>query len=318
MTEIGCISIQGVPLSQWSDKELTVWINNHIKEIGKYRIRYSTLNTWIGILRVFDECDAPMTVRQVFYQLETRRFVPKTENGYKQTAKNLLKMRKSGIIPYHFITDNTRWIRRPQTYRDLADFLAISKETYRRSVWAFQPVYVEIWIEKEALIGVINETTRIFDVPLVPCKGYPSETLLYEAADDIKRQNKPAYIYYFGDFDPTGKDIPRHIEKTLRGFGAEFSFEVMAVTDEQIQTYHLPTRPTKKKDTRAKKWQGDSVELDALPPRILRDMVKSCIERHIDSKNLEITKKSEDLERETLEQIMSQLGTSPQFGDVTG
>ena len=318
MSAAGCIDLGNFPLSQWTDTELAEWFSDCLEEKGKYQIRSQTLEVWIGILRVFDECGTPMTVRQVFYQLETRGIVPKTENGYKITAKNLLKMRKIRIIPYHFITDNTRWIRKPRTYQHLSDFLEISRETYRRSVWASQLVYVEIWIEKEALLGVVNNITSEYDVPLVPCKGYPSETLLYEAADDIKRQNKPVYIYYFGDYDPTGKDIPRHIEKTLRSFGAIFTFEVVAVTEEQIHTYKLPTRPTKKKDTRAKDWQGGSVELDALPPRILRDMVKKCIERHVDNKLLELTKKTEDFERETIEQMRSQLGTSPQFGDTIG
>jgi hypothetical protein len=308
MTDAGCITLGGTPLSQWTDAELADLINACLEESGKYRIRDQTRAVWIGILRVFDECGTPMTVRQVFYQLETRGFVPKTENGYRQTAKHLLKMRKIVVIPYHFITDNTRWIRRPRTYQDLEHFLAISKETYRRSVWVMQPVYVEIWIEKEALIGVIIDTTSSYDVPLVPCKGYPSETLLYKAAEEIKQQHKPAFIYYFGDYDPTGQDIPRHIEKTLRGFGADFTFEVVAVTEKQIQTYKLPTRPTKGKDTRAKNWPGDSVELDAFPPRILRDMVKTCIERHIDKMLLEYTIKSEDFERETLANLKSQIG----------
>src|SRR5208283_1264705 len=106
---------------------------------------------------------------------------------------------------------NTRWARRAQTFETLEKCLEYTRETYRKSLWAFQPCYVEIWIEKEALIGVIDEVTMKYDVPLMPCRGYPSETFLFSAAQYIKRQNKPTYIYYFGDFDPTGKDIPRHI-----------------------------------------------------------------------------------------------------------
>jgi hypothetical protein len=260
-----------------------------------------------------------MTVRQVFYQLEIREFVPKTENGYKQTAKNLLHMRKNGILPYKFITDNTRWIRKVRSYSTLEKCLEYTKQSYRKNIWAFQPCYVEIWIEKEALIGVIDDVTSQYDVPLVPCKGYPSETLLFDAAEDIKLQNKPTHIYYFGDFDPTGKDIPRHIEKTLREFGAEFTFEVKAVTPKQIRILNLPTRPTKKKDTRAKNWEEDSVELDAIPPRILPKLVEECIVEHMDLLAWAETRKIEKLERETLSYIMGlQSGTSTQFGDVTG
>nr|WP_292426284.1 hypothetical protein [Methanoregula sp.] len=304
MTDAGCLTVRDVPLSQWTDAKLADWINSCLKESGKYQIRGQTLSVWIGILRVFDICGTPMTVRQVFYQLETRGFVPKTENGYRQTAKHLLKMRKIEVIPYHFITDNTRWIRRPRTYQDLDDFLAISKETYRRSVWVMQPVYVEIWIEKEALIGVIIDTTSSYDVPLVPCKGYPSETLLYEAAEEIQQQHKPAFIYYFGDYDPTGQDIPRHIEKTLRSFGADFTFKVVAVTEEGKE------RNGENKTDRRRRDLDDKQCVDSIPAYLgkfsdcdlhsIRERVHQCIPDFftVEKEHREKEKEDDDLEPE--------------------
>ena len=147
----------------------------------------------------------------------------------------------------------------------------------------------------------------------MPCKGYPSETFLFSAAQYIKRQNKPTYIYYFGDFDPTGKDIPRHIEKTLREFGADFTFEVMAVTEDQIRDFGLPTRPTKKSDTRAKGWNKDSVELDAITPKALRELVEVCIVKHMDLKSWNRVLETEKAERETLNNFFKQLGTRTQI-----
>ncbi len=313
MSDGGYIALGDVPVSPLSDDEIAEWINEQPKMKVGYRIRPATLDLWIHILRVFDECGAPMTVRQMFYQLETRGYVEKSENGYRLTAKNLVQMRKRGVIGYEFITDNTRWARRAHTFETLEKCLEYTRETYRKSLWVFQPCYVEIWIEKEALIGVIDEVTMKYDVPLMPCKGYPSETFLFSAAQYIKRQNKPTYIYYFGDFDPTGKDIPRHIEKTLREFGADFTFEVMAVTEDQIRDFGLPTRPTKKSDTRAKGWNKDSVELDAITPKALRELVEVCIVKHMDLKSWNRVLETEKAERETLNNFFKQLGTSTQI-----
>ena len=118
--------------------------------------------------------------------------------------------------------------------------------------------------------------------------------------------DKPTYIYCLGDYDPSGVDISRNIEKSLREFApdAEIYFERIAVTPEQIENWGLPTRPTKKSDSRAKRFKGESVESDAIPAKTLKELVANCIERHIDIESLNNTRKVEDAERQSLENVI--------------
>ena len=210
-------------------------------------------------------------------------------------------MRETGLIPYGWIADNTRWQIKPNTDPSLEDALNYWQHSYRRDLWIDQPDYVEIWVEKDALAGVISPITVEYDVPLYVSRGYSSITFLYEAAEEIKEQYKPAYIYHFGDFDPSGVDAAYKIRDGLIEHGANIHFERVAVTPEQIKAMNLPTRTTKRSDPRAKGW-GDSpsVELDALPAPVLRELVRECIERHLDHTTLAMTQLVEQREKETL------------------
>ena len=313
------IHIGGIPISQISDDDLVAYFNRKKAATGRRPIRKDTARLWIEIVRSFDICDTPMTVRQMFYQCSVKGVVEKTEPGYKQIANHLGIMRKEGVIPYHFIADLTRWLRKPPSYASLESALEETRRHYRRSLWANQPEHVEIWIEKDALIGTIWPVTEEYDVPIFPGKGRPSLSFLHGAAESIKSSDKWTYIYYFGDWDPTGVNIPKTIDKTLVEMGAEtYTFEVVALTPEQIETWNLPTRPTKRNhhDHLAKRWKGDSAELDAIPPQKLRELVRECIERHIDPDLLARTKRIEELERATLNRLVLQVGTSPKYGEV--
>ena len=248
----------------------------------------------------------PMTVRQVFYQLVTREVIAKTEGEYKTTVIRLLtEMRLAQEIPFSWIADSTRWMRKPNTYDSLKDMLDLTAQTYRRAVWADQDAYVEVWLEKEALAGVLWGETEAWDVPLMVTRGYPSLSYVHEAALTISGHEKPAYLYYFGDYDPSGLDISRKTEERLKEFapGAEIHFERVAVTEEQIVEMGLPTRPTKKSDTRSRNFEGESVEVYAIPPEIMRALVKECIEMHINQRILKMTLRTEAAELNTLEKL---------------
>jgi hypothetical protein len=165
------------------------------------------------------------------------------------------------------------------------------------------PVYVEIWCEKDALAGVLMEETEVYDVPLMTARGYSSLTFVHSAAMAIKAKGKTAHIYHFGDLDPSGVDAARDIEAKLRRYApdAEVHFERPAVTRAQVEEWDLPTRPTKTTDTRAKKFgSSTSVELDAIPARKLRELVRQCIERHVDQEQLKLLRVAEQSERELL------------------
>ena len=262
------------------------------------------------IVEVLTE-DNPQTIRSVFYRLVSRGAVSKTEAAYQGIVVRLLtKMRLDGAIPFEWITDGTRLRRKPPSSSDMSAALSQFQESYRRDLWQDQDAYVEVWSEKDAITGVLVEETWEYDVPLMSCRGYPSVTYLHSAAEEISRQGKPAHLYYFGDFDPSGMDITRNVEARLREFApkADITFKRVAVTVEQIETLHLPTRPTKKTDSRSKGFSGESVEVDAIEPQELRRILRSCITSHLSMDDIRSNMRTERLERETLSAFMDGWG----------
>jgi hypothetical protein len=248
----------------------------------------------------------PMTVRQVFYQAVSAGVIAKTEQEYKGTICRLLtRMRKDDELPYSWIADNTRWMRKPKTHSSLQAMLEETAKFYRRALWQEQKAYVEIWLEKDALSGVLWEVTSRYDVPLMVTRGYPSFSFLAGAAEAIEAQEKPVYLYYFGDQDPSGVDISRNVEEQLGELApcAEIHFERVAVNPWQIGAWNLPTRPTKQSDTRARNFKGDSVEVDAIEPGMLLKLVEDCITQHIDTEVYRRTLLIEERERETLKAL---------------
>jgi hypothetical protein len=255
--------------------------------------------------QLFDivEANKPATVRQVFYLAVTQLDLPKTEATYKNIVCRLLGiMRREEQLPYDWIADNTRWQRKPRTYGSLEDALYATAQWYRRDLWVDSEAYVEIWTEKDAIAGVVFEVTKKWDVPLMVSRGFSSISFLHSAAEAIADKDKPAFLYYFGDRDPSGVHIDRSIERELNALApdAEIHFRRIAVTEEQIEELSLPTRPTKKSDSRSKSFSGESVEVDAIPPRTLQQMVENCIVQHVDQQRLERLKVVERAERETL------------------
>ncbi len=159
-----------------------------------------------------------------------------------------------------------------------------------RSLWADADCYVEIWLEKDALSGVIAPVTYLYDVPLMVARGYASLSFLHSAAEQIRELGKPPYIYHLGDFDPSGVDAGRNIERRLREFAGdevEIYFDRLAVTPEQIVEWHLPSRPTKTTDSRSRSFGlTGSVELDAIPPADLRSLVEEAILQRLPTEQL--------------------------------
>ena len=252
----------------------------------------------------------PMSVRQVFYQAVSRGIIDKTETEYKKTICRLLGiMRREKDVPFYWLSDSTRWMRKPSSFSSLENALQNTAQYYRRDLWGNQKSYIEIWLEKDALAGIVFDVTAEWDVPLMVTRGYPSLSFLYSAAESISVEQRPCFLYYFGDHDPSGVDIPRRIEKDLRDFApdAEIHFKRMAVLPEQIKKYKLPTRPTKKTDTRFKNFKGESVEVDAIPPDKLRKIVRNCIEQHIDQDQLHRMQIVEQAERATLQTIIDNM-----------
>src|SRR5262249_34132114 len=175
--------------------------------------------------------------------------------------------------------------------------------------WDSADAYCEIWLEKDALSGVIYPITSMYDVPLMVARGYASLTFLYSAAEAINELDVPAYIYHFGDFDPSGVDAGEKIEETLTELAsdAEIIFRRIPVTPKQINDWRLPTRPTKASDPRSRNFGDLSVELDAIEPNRLRTLVRKTIEKHLPKRQFEILKAAEASEREIISRLVGNL-----------
>jgi hypothetical protein len=162
-------------------------------------------------------------------------------------------------------------------------------------------MHVEVWAEKDAIRGVVSPVTARYDVPLMISRGYSSETFLYETAEDINDDGKPAVIYQLGDHDRDGVRAWNAIQRKLREFvddDIDLTFERIAVTPEQIEEYELPTRPDK-----TDSGFGPCVEVDAIPSSALRQLVTDAIETWIDRHELRLTKIAERSEREVLQRM---------------
>lgn len=260
--------------------------------------------------------DRPMTVRQVFYQLVVAGLIEKTENEYMTAVVRLLTdMRVSGELPFSWIIDESRRRRVTRTYDSVSEAVEHCARHYRKSALDDARHYIEIWVEKEALSGIVWEVASDYDVPVLASKGMPSITFVHSTAEYINAEwtyrNRSSYIYQFGDHDPTGAIIPVAIERRLREFcpDADFTLERVALTPDQVTAYSLPTRPTKRVGNKhALAFDGDSVELDALPSRVLKEMVREVIERHIDPDEMAILRTAEDSEREIIRMLGREAG----------
>jgi hypothetical protein len=253
----------------------------------------------------------PCSVRQAFYQCVVRGVIEKSEDGYDKVQTALVFMRREGRIPYGWITDGTRWRIKPTTYSSVEQALRSTARLYRKALWEDIDAYVEVWLEKDALSGVVNQITEEYDVGLHVARGFSSLSFLAESAEDIRAIDKPTYIYHLGDHDPSGRSAGEKIEETLRELApaADIVFERLAVTVEQIEAYRLPLRPTKRSDSRYEKFEAEfgqgSVELDAIHPDTLRDIVREAIARHMDGDAFDVLKAAEESEREQLAMFAS-------------
>lgn len=254
------------------------------------------------------EAERPITVRGLFYRVMSRGLVPKTERGYGQVQKLALQMRRQGKLPYGWITDGSRRRVTLEAFDGLDQALSSTARFYRRRLWSEQTVYVEVWTEKDAITGVIEQTTLRWDVPLVIARGYASETFLWEAAEQIEEVDKPTYIYQLGDHDYDGVKAFGKVQEKLRDLvpnDIDLNFERIAVTPAQIQQWNLQTRPDK-----TDRGFGPCVEVDAIDSNTLRQLVTDAIEQHIDQHALAITEAAEQSEREVLLNIAGQYGDS--------
>ncbi len=229
---------------------------------------------------VLSEYDGQITVRQLYYRLVAAQAISNVFREYKNLCESLARWRKQGLLDAAAFCDLTREPVLPSTWSDLSDFLETVKRAYRRDPWQHQDRRPEVWLEKQALATVFGPVCRQYGVVLQVCRGYPSVSCLVEAA------KRTQHILYFGDFDPSGQDIPRCVIDELRDtWEAEVDLDQIALTQEQIAEYSLPPAPAKSTDSRTPRFVAaygdDTVELDALRPDVLQGLLRQALEDQV-------------------------------------
>jgi len=254
------------------------------------------------------EENSPMTLRQVYYQLVSRQVIKNAESQYKRLSRVLVDARKHRMIPWEWVEDRLRMPRHVPMWTNMNSFVQTVKVSFRLDIWRSQPVYVEVWCEKDALSGIFEEILWEYGVTLNVGRGYDGWSSVRNAALRFEQVDCPIIVLYFGDFDPSGVNMPRSLAERLAFFNSKPELIICALTAEDINRYDLPPAPAKRSDTRAAAFiaeHGDvSVELDALPVDVLRDRIKTEIESRLDLEALNKCRNKEAAERRRLIEML--------------
>lgn len=250
----------------------------------------------------------PVTVRQIYYGLVSRQIIELTEKDYKRMVRIATRARLAGLIPFDAIVDDTRKAEKTPSWEDIQEIMDVAIRQYRSDWWADQDNYVEIWLEKRALRRIFYPITNAYDVHLCVGGGYQSWPEIWEAKKRRfeSREGQDIIILYFGDLDPSGKDMPRDIENRFNTLNTPVTMKEIALTREDIEEYNLPRNPMKPKDTR-NEWYlrkygiNYAVELDALPPDILREKIEQAILEHVDLDKLLEKRERDEKDRHNMD-----------------
>ncbi len=252
----------------------------------------------------------PMTIRHCYYKLVELGLLAKTEQEYNNLGYQLRKWRRSGQIPYSAFSDNSRSYYEYTQFDSLEDALITTRDTYRRNLWASQSEYIEIWVEKDAIATIVFRIASQFGVKVFPTHGFNSMTAAYVSAEAFKRAQKAGknvHVYYFGDYDKAGKDISKSITRNLRkDHHIDIDFQRVAINDDQVEKYNLPTRPPKDRDIKC--GFVSCVEIDALPMKPFTELIESSIIQHIDGRAWERQMEIESQERALMSHLVRDLG----------
>lgn len=256
-----------------------------------------------------------LTVRQLYYQMVSKDLIVNTQKSYKRLANIVSKGRNSGLIDWDAIVDRTRHLRENPHWTTPKSILRSAAQSYLEDRWQEQKYRLEVWIEKDALIGVIAPYCEEWDIPHFSARGYPSQSAMHEAGRDRLMQNdyhkQQTVILHLGDHDPSGLDMTRDIEDRLTMYSEWSEFEVrrIALNMEQVEQYGPPPNPAKITDPRAKayikKHGGESWELDALEPSVLVGLIDNEVNELIDFDQWEKTDRRIEKHKTTLAQVAS-------------
>ena len=267
-----------------------------------------------------------LTLRQLYYQFVSRDLFPESwidvvsgskniQKNYKRLGSIINDARLAGLIDWNSIEDRGRNLQTVPSWESPESIIESCASQYAIDLWADQPYRVEVWIEKQALEGVIDGICRMLRVPYFSCKGYVSQSEMFDAGYYRLKQHvcngQTPIILHFGDHDPSGIDMSRDIEERIRMFMADrrnhFEFRRLALNMDQIEQYNPPPNPAKVTDSRFEGYQAEhgenSWELDALDPHILVKLIRAEVYGLRDNRRWKAMKESEEAQKQTLHDI---------------
>lgn len=259
-----------------------------------------------GIIHEYQQMGYSLTLRQVYYQLVARDVIPNSERSYKNLGNLISDGRMAGLIDWSAIEDRTRNLRENSHWDSPGSIIHSAAYSYAIDKWADQDNYVEVWVEKDALVGIVGQVCSELDVPYFSCRGYVSQSEMWSAAQRLQdfAGQKDIHIIHLGDHDPSGKDMSRDIVDRLDLFGVSISFQRIALNYDQIEEFGPPPNPTKLSDSRASgyiaEYGYECWELDALRPNVIDSLIREAVTSLCDLELLEGARKREQDSKETL------------------
>lgn len=251
------------------------------------------------------------TVRQMYYQLVVRGAVPNTPAAYGQVQRLICNARMAGLLDWDAFEDRLRLPHSPSEFSGLPELLEVAARSYRLPRLAGQRVHPELWVEKDALAGVLLPVASRYHTTLQVCRGYSSASSLHESYARLKSAEGLPCVLYMGDHDPSGLDMPRDIRDRFDEFGGGVEVKPIALTMGQIHERDLPPNPAKVTDKRAAAYIAEfgpeSWELDALPPDDLSEIAERAILELLDVEKMNAVIAREEQDRGRLGELMGDL-----------
>lgn len=281
-----------------------------IKYIEK-RFSESSLRTIKLANQIIDEYTKQgyeLTLRQLYYQFVARDLIPNKDKEYKKLGAIINDARLAGEISWTAIVDRTRNLQGNSHFDSPSEIIDNCAGWYQRDKWDGQEFRVEVWIEKDALVGIAERICRELDVSYFSCRGYTSQSEMWAAAMRLhryaKKHGQTPVIIHLGDHDPSGIDMSRDIADRLALFMGGMEVNRVALNMDQVEKYNPPPNPAKITDSRAQGYikihGGESWELDALDPKILTNLIKKTVLSYRDEDKWD---EAVDLENEHKQQL---------------
>lgn len=247
------------------------------------------------IIAEYQEQGFELTLRQLYYQFVARGLIPNRQSEYKRLGDVLNDGRMAGLIDWLAIVDRTRNLRSHSSWETPADIIESAAASYARDWWAGQDTRVEVWIEKDALVGVIEPICGRWQLPYFSCRGYTSQSEMWSAAMRFVHRSRAdaqrTLLLHLGDHDPSGIDMSRDIEDRITLFMGsayrdDFELRRIALNMNQVRQYNPPPNPAKLTDSRCEGYirehGSESWELDALEPTVLAALIEGEIMGSVD------------------------------------